>query len=399
MNNPRTGPMTGIKIVDLSQFVAGPLATQMLAEQGAEVLKIEPPEGELLRLGLRNGFPPLFANDNRGKRCIAIDTKQSAGRDLVLDLVRDADVFVENFRPGVTERLGLDEPSVRAVAPDIVYVSVTGFGPTGPYAERPCLDPIIQGITGMVTGQSSRDLPFPDLIRTLVADKTTAYTAAQAISAALFARERGAGGQHIEIAMLDAVLAWFWPDGMSDFTLPDDPRPPRRASDGYRLTDTADGQIIYYLASTEQICGMWRALGRPELIDDERYNHIGLGADPDALAFVGATIIEEIGKLTTADIIERLARESVPAGPIHDRAAVLTDPQVVHNELIVEWDHPDLGRVRQVRPPVDFHGTPTTMLLEVEDVGASTRSALTDLGRTEEEIADLHDRSIVFSPN
>lgn len=386
MTDERTGPMSGIKIVDISQVVAGPLATQMLAEQGAEVIKIEPIDGELLRLGLRNGFPPLFANDNRGKRSVAVDTTLPEGRDLVLDLTRDADVFIENFRPGVSERLGLGEAAVRALAPDIIYVSVTGFGPTGPYADRACLDPVIQGLTGMVHGQTSRDLPFPDLIRTLVADKTTAYTAAQAISAALFARERGAGGQHIEIAMLDAVLAWFWPDGMSDFTLPDDPLPRRRASDNYRLTDTADGQIIYYLASTDQICGMWRALEREDMLGDDRYNHIGLGADPEALAFVGATIVEEIGKLTSAEIISRLARESVPAGPIHERADVLTDPQVVHNELIVEWEHPDLGLVRQVRPPVDFHGTPTTMLLQVEDVGASTRETLLALGRDDAEI-------------
>jgi len=394
----RSGPMSGIKILDLSQVVAGPLATQMLAEQGADVIKIEPPEGELLRLGLRHGYPPLFANDNRGKHCVAVDTKQAEGRDLVLELARDADVFMENFRPGVCERLGLGEAAVRAVAPDIIYVSVTGFGPTGPYADRACLDPVIQGITGMVHGQTSRDLPFPDLIRTLVADKTTAYTAAQAISAALFARERGAGGQHIEIAMLDAVLAWFWPDGMSDFTLPDDPLPGRRASDNYRLTDTADGQIIYYLASTDQICGMWRALGRDDMLHDDRYNHIGLGRDPEALALVGATIVEEIGALATADIIERLARESVPAGPIHERADVLTDPQVVHNGLVVEWEHPDLGLVRQIRPPVDFHGTPTTMLRQVEDVGASTRSVLRDQGLDDAAIDGLVERGVIREP-
>lgn len=395
MNDPRSGPMSGIRILDLSQVVAGPLATQMLAEQGAEVIKIEPLDGELLRLGLRNGFPPLFANDNRGKRCVAIDATQPAGRDLLLDLARDADVLIENFRPGVSDRLGLGEAAVRAVAPDIVYVSVTGFGPTGPYADRACLDPVIQGITGMVHGQRSADLPFPDLIRTLVADKTTAYTAAQAISAALFARERGAGGQHIEIAMLDAVLAWFWPDGMSDFTLPDDPVPRRRASDNYRLTDTADGQIIYYLASTEQIRGMWRALSRPDMLADERYNHIGLGADPEALRVAGATIVEEIAKIPTAEIIERLARESVPAGPIHERADVLTDPQVLHNELVVEWEHPDLGLVRQVRPPVDFHGTPTTMLHEIEDVGASTRAVLRAHGLTDDAIEQLVDDGVI----
>ena len=389
MDDLGRGPMSGIRILDLSQLVAGPLATQLLAEQGAEVVKVEPLNGELLRLGLRDGFPPLFANDNRGKRCVAIDTRIQAGRDLVLLLAAEADVFIENFRPGVCERLGLDEPAVRAVAPDIVYVSVTGFGPTGPYADRACLDPVIQGLTGMVHGQTSRDLPFPDLIRTLVADKTTAYTAAQAISAALFARERGAGGQHIEIAMLDAVLAWFWPDGMSDFTLPDDPLPRRRASDNYRLTPTADGQIIYYLASTDQIRGMWRALGRDDMLADDRYNHIGLGADPAALAVAGATIVEEIGKLTTDDIIERLARESVPAGPIHERAEVLTDPQIVHNELIVEWEHPVMGRVRQVRPPVDFHGTPTTMRCEIENIGASTRTVLRAAGLDDDRIDDL----------
>jgi crotonobetainyl-CoA:carnitine CoA-transferase CaiB-like acyl-CoA transferase len=304
---------------------------------------------------------------------------------LILDLARGCDVFIENFRPGVSDRLGLGETAVRAVSPDIIYVSVTGFGPTGPYADRACLDPVIQGLTGMVHGQTSRDLPFPDLIRTLVADKTSAYTAAQAISAALFARERGKGGQHIEIAMLDAVLAWFWPDGMSDFTLPDDPLPRRRASDNYRLTDTADGQIIYYVASTEQIRGLWRALERPDMLEDDRYNHIGLGADPEALATVGRTIVEEVAKLTTAEAIERLARESVPAGPIHERAEVLTDPQVVHNELIVEWDHLELGLVRQVRPPVHFRGTPTTMLQEVEDIGASTLEILAAAGRSADE--------------
>jgi crotonobetainyl-CoA:carnitine CoA-transferase CaiB-like acyl-CoA transferase len=249
--------MTGIRILDLSQVVAGPLATQMLSEQGADVVKVEPLAGELLRLGRRGGFPPLFANDNRGKRSIALDAQEEAGRAIVLELAEDADVFVENFRPGVADRLGLGEDAVRQVAPDIVYVSITGFGPTGPYSDRACLDPVIQGLTGMVTGQRSHELPFPDLIRTLVADKTTAYTAAQAITAALFARERGAGGQHIELSMLNATLAWFWPDGMSDHTALDDEARPRRASDGYKLTDTSDGQIIYFVTSTDQILGIW----------------------------------------------------------------------------------------------------------------------------------------------
>jgi crotonobetainyl-CoA:carnitine CoA-transferase CaiB-like acyl-CoA transferase len=396
MNDVRSGPMTGIRILDLSQVVAGPLATQMLSEQGADVVKVEPLAGELLRLGRRGGFPPLFANDNRGKRSIALDAQEEAGRAIVLELAEDADVFVENFRPGVADRLGLGEDAVRQVAPDIVYASITGFGPTGPYSDRACLDPVIQGLTGMVTGQRSHELPFPDLIRTLVADKTTAYTAAQAITAALFARERGAGGQHIELSMLNATLAWFWPDGMSDHTALDDEARPRRASDGYKLTDTSDGQIIYFVTSTDQILGIWRALERPDMAEDDRYNHIALGADVDALLHVGAVIAEEIAKLPTEEIINRFARESVPAGPVLERESVLTDPQVAHNEMIVEWDHPHMGRLRQVRPPVDFHGTPTTMLRHIDDLGESTVAILRELGRTDDDIAALVAAGTIF---
>lgn len=395
MNDARSGPMTGITILDLSQVVAGPLATQMLAEQGAEVIKIEPVDGEMLRMGLRQGLPALFANNNRGKHSIALDAKCAEGRDIVLELARSADVLIENFRPGVSDRLGLGAKAVRAINPDIIYVSVTGFGPTGPYADRACLDPVIQGLTGMVDGQQSTELPFPDLIRTLVADKTTAYTAAQAISAALFARERGAGGQHIEIAMLDAALAWFWPDGMSDFTLPDHPRYGRRTSDNYLLTETADGHITYYLATNDHIRGMWRALERNDMLEDDRYNQVGPEVELEAMATAGATIVAEIAKLTTAEIIERLARESVPAGRINERADVLNDPQVRHNELIVEWEHRDLGPVRQVRPPVDFHGTPTTMLQHVEGLGASTVEILRSIGRTDDEIASLREAGVV----
>jgi len=396
MNDARSGPLTGVHVLDLSQVVAGPLATQMLAEQGAEVIKVEPVDGELLRAGRRGGLPPLFANDNRGKRCIAIDVHRDAGREIVRELAARADVFVENFRPGVASRLGLGEETIRAESPEIIHVSITGFGPTGPYADRACLDPVIQGLTGMVTGQRSHDLPFPDLVRTLVADKTTAYTAAQAITAALFARERGAGGQHIELSMLDATLAWFWPDGMSDLTATDDPARPRRASDTYRLTDTADGQIIYYLASTEQILGMWRALDRPDMAADDRYNHVGLAVDVDALIHVGTVIAEEIAKLPSVEIIERLARESVPAGPILEREEVLTDPQVQHNGIIVEWEHPRIGRLRQAGPAADFRGTPTAMVRWIDDLGGSTVDILQELGRSAADIAALTSSGVVF---
>ena len=184
------GPLEGIKIVDLSVIVAGPLATMMLADQGAEVVKVESMDiGDITRVTgfAKAGLPALFANNNRGKRSVALDARTEQGRQVVLDLAAEADVFVQNFTPGAVDRLGLGYDDVRAVAPDIIYTSISGFGPTGPYATRPVLDPVIQGLTGIVAGQVNPEIPFPDLVRTLVADKSTAYTVAQAITAPVLA--------------------------------------------------------------------------------------------------------------------------------------------------------------------------------------------------------------------
>lgn len=147
MTDTPAGPLAGIRVLDISQVVSGPLAGQLLAEQGAEVVKVEPLHGDLMRLGQADIVAPLLANNNRGKRCIAVDTNTDDGLGIVLDLARDIDVFIQNFRPGVCDRIGLGEAAIRALAPDVVYTSISGFGPTGPYADRACLDPVIQGST------------------------------------------------------------------------------------------------------------------------------------------------------------------------------------------------------------------------------------------------------------
>ena len=390
VTGPPSGPLTGIRILELSQIVSGPLAVQLLAEQGAEVTKVEPVAGDLLRIRQPEVIPPLHANNTRGKRSIAIDMSHPAGLGIVLDLAEGIDVFVENFRPGVCERIGLGEAAVRERSPDVIYVSISGFGPDGPYADRAVLDPVIQGITGMVDGQRSEALPFPDLVRTLVADKTTAYTAAQAITAALYARVQGAGGQHLEIPMLDATLSWFWVDGMTDRTYPDDPVTwARRATDWYQLTPTADGQIVYYLTTTSQLHGMYRAIERDDLIDDERYSEISVIRDPEAAAVIGAAIAAGVAALPTAVVVERLAEGSVPAGPVLDRPQVEEDAQVVHNDVIAEWHHPVMGRIRQPRPPVRFSTTPTTMRQQIDTLGQSTDALLRELGHDDDAIAAL----------
>ena len=216
------GPLEGIRVVDASRVVAGPMAAMLLADQGAEVIKIENPGfGEEIRIAgyRRGGMCGFFANVTRGKRSIVLDLHQPAAQEIAQRLVQRADVLVQNYRPGAAERLGLGEPVVRALNPELIYTSISGFGETGPYSQRRVYDPVIQALTGHVAVQVNPQVPIPDLVRNLIADKATAFTTAQAITAALFARERGAGGQHIRVPMIDASLAFFWPDGMWAHTM------------------------------------------------------------------------------------------------------------------------------------------------------------------------------------
>ncbi len=390
------GPLEGIRVLDLSQVVSGPLATQMLAEQGAEIFKIEPLDGELVRTTGPDHIWGLYANCNRGKRCLSVDLEVPEAVSLVLKLAATCDVFVENFRPGVTERLGLGFDAVRARRPDIVYCSISGFGPDGPYADRPVLDPVIQAICGMVAGQASESLPFPDLIRTLVADKATAYTAAQAVTAALFARERGHGGQLLEIPMLDASLAWFWPDGMSDLTHLDATMAPVRVCDRYLLVDTLDGQIVYFIATDRQVRAMWRSLGRADLLDDPELSRIRpITLDPALAQKANEAILGGIAKLTTAETVQRFNAEGIPCGQVLGRSEVLRDPQVIHNETIVEWEHPLGGAMRGPRPPVRFAQTPAQFLPDVATTGAHSEQILRELGCDDERIAELRRKGAI----
>ena len=382
-------------MLDLSQVVAGPLAAQILAEQGADVIKVEPVGGELTRILGVDHIRGLYANCNRGKRCIGVDVTTAAGVELVLDLAARADVVVQNFRPGVVERLGIDYAAARARNPDVIYASVSGFGTTGPYRQRAVLDPVIQGLTGMVHSQVSEALPFPDLMRTLVADKATAHTVAQAITAALFARTQGAGGQHIELAMLDAALSWFWPDGMADLTHTSGLRV-HRPQDLYQLIDTADGQVVYYLATASQLEGMWRVIGRDDLLADENYTTPGrLTAEPGRAEEAMTAIRVGLAAMTTADVVEKMAEHSVPCGPVLTREQVLSDPQVVNNGVIHEWEHPTAEGLRQAGPPGAWSVTQPEFIPQIGLAGEHTDEVLRELGHDDAGIAALREQGIV----
>src|SRR5438552_132849 len=212
------GPLAGIRVVDLTSNVAGPLATMILGDQGADIIKVEAPEGDSTRHGAdrRGGFTASFVNNNRNKRSIVLNLKEPAALAVVKRLAATADAFVQNYRPGVADRLGVGEAAIRAVKPDIVYVSSSGFGDVGPYALRPVYDPLIQGFTGLATVQAGSDEARPRMLRTILPDKLTAITGSQAITAALFARQRTGEGQHVQLSMLEAVLVLLWASDMSD---------------------------------------------------------------------------------------------------------------------------------------------------------------------------------------
>jgi crotonobetainyl-CoA:carnitine CoA-transferase CaiB-like acyl-CoA transferase len=369
-----------LPIVDLTQMVSGPLATMLLADQGADVIKIEPLGlGDFIRqTGFRSdGIPAMFANLNRGKRSVTLDLSTADGRARLLELAKGADVFVENFRPGVMDRLTLGYEQIRAVKADIVYVSITGYGDDGPYAGRPVLDPIIQGLVGMVARQVNPQLPIPDVVRNIVADKSTALTAPQAITAALLVKERGGGGQRISVSMLNSALYFFWPEGMMDHTWLDEGVSPGVAiADTMNLTETADGHVIYYAATDTQRDGLFRAIGQPQLSGDERYRTSNLFGDPAVLQAIVTQVVESFRKLPTEEILKRLQAEDVPCGPVHPLEEIHLDAQIVHSHALVEWEHPTAGRLRQPRPGAEFDRTPVQPRYMVAALGQHTDEVL-----------------------
>ncbi len=385
------GPLDGFRVIDVSAIVSGPLASMLLADQGADVVKVEPPGyGDIMRTGTnrRGGLAAFFINCNRSKRSIVVDLQQQAGRELVLELVRGADVFLQNWRPGAAERLGLGWEELRAVNPRLVYCSVSGYGPDGPYAQRRVYDPIIQGLTGHVAIQLNPDVPIPDLVRNIVSDKSSAYTAAQAITAALLARERGAGGQKIDVPMIDASLAFFWPDGMMKHTLTGEGVEGGPALyDMYRLWETADGRILWFAASDAEYHGLFRALGHPEWCEDERFST--MRARTENADLLGAELLKVIATFETADLLGRMLAEDVPVGPVLGIDEMLQDEQIRHNDAVVEYDHPTAGAFRMARPAARFHGTPQEPSRMPPLLGEHTDEVLAELGYDSARVSAL----------
>ena len=389
------GPLTGIKVVDFSQVVSGPFCAMLLADQGAEVIKIEPltGPGDMTRgivSYMKGGFPALFINNNRGKQCLGLDLTRDEGRQIALDLCKDADIVLQNFRPGAMARLGLDYDSIVAINPDVIYCSISGFGETGPYSNRPSLDPVIQGLTGMVSRQMNPDIPFPDLVRNLICDKSTSLTAAQAITAALFARAMGQGGQHVEVPMLDAAMYFFWNDGMMDQTIIDeDASAGFLLATAYRLTDCSDGKIVYFVANDPMRMALFDALGHPEWGDDPRFASMAALSEGDNYAAMGALVADAFLGLTSEAALDALVEKQVPCGPILTAEEAIVHEQAVHNGTVQTFQHPEAGTIQAAKPGAQFSKTDVKLAETFSARGGDNAEILRSIGRTDEQIAAL----------
>ena len=382
------GPLAGVRVLDLTSMISGPVATMMLADQGADVIKVEPLSGDLVRqMGPnRQGLTATFISANRSKRSLAVDLKNPAGMDVLKRLIATADVFVQNFRPGAVERMGLGEDAVRAIRGDIVYVSISGFGETGPYAHKRVYDPVIQALSGLAAIQKDAETGRPRMVRTIVPDKTTAVTAAQAITAALFARERSGEGQHVKLAMLDTMVAYLWPEGMTGFTFVGREVQAARAQLAQDLIfRTADGYITAGAVSDAEWQGLCRALEREEWLDDQRFK-TAQGRVVNVRERLAMTA-QVLATRSSATWLERLDREGVPCAPVLERHEVFEHEQIRVNGTVSEYDHPVAGRIRQPRPAARFDRTPAEITRPAPVLGEHTAELLAEVGVSAEELA------------
>ena len=385
-----TGPLDGVRIIELTTMVSGPLGAMILADQGADVIKVESPSGDASRAVAtrRGGFSASFLNNNRNKRSVVLDLKKPGATEVLLQLFETADVVMQNFRPGVADRLGIGYDVARGLNPRIIYASICGFGERGPYAHKPVFDPLVQSLSGLTTVQANARTGRPGLVRTILPDKLTGFTVAQAISAALFARERSGNGQHLRLNMLDTVIHFLWSSDMGALTfVGDEPETEQAQSFIDLIYETADGFMSVAAFRRVDWEHLADACERPEWKTDERFL-TAEGLDIYKSERLELTQ-EALRTRTTAEWLERFDQHDVPCAPVLSRREMIHHPQVKANALIVEDEHPQAGLLRQTRPPVTFEGTPTQYRLGGPMLGQHTVEVLRECGYAQADIDSL----------
>lgn len=386
-----TGPLDGIRVIDLSTMLSGPWAADILGDQGADVIKVEVPGAGDHTRSLRNrqgGLSSMFLNINRSKRSVTINLKSEEGRSVLRDLVRDGDVLLQNFRPGVVDRLGVGYEAMHAINPRLVYVSISGFGEKGPYAHKRVYDPIVQALSSLTTIQAGSDTQRPRLIRTILPDKLTAVTAAQATVSALLCRERTGQGQHVRLSMLDAVISFLWASDMGGQTFYGREVSAQEAASFIDLIyETKDGYMTVSVMTDKEWRGLCKAVGRPEWLDDERFA-TPAGRDQhvnERLEMTQAALRER----TTEEWLQLFDAHDVPAAPALTRSALIEHPQVLASDVLRLNPHPVAGTLRQPRTAARFEGTPPAAPRGAPRLGEHTDEVLQELGYPAERIDAL----------
>ena len=389
------GPLSGYRIVDLTTVVLGPYATRILGDLGAEVVKVEPPEGDMLReIGPRRspGMAPIHLALGSSKRSVVLDLKRPPARAALMRLVAGADALVHSMRPGAIARLGLAYDDVRAARPDIVYCGACGFGSGGPYAGRPAYDDLIQGMCGIadlmgrVTGGPPRYAP------TIVADKTVGLFAANAVLAALLHRERTGEGQEIEVPMFETMVSYVMVEHLWERTLcPDDGTLGyvRMLAPNRRPFRTRDGYLCMLAYTDRHWKSFFSLAGCPELSDDPRFAHIS--ARTENVAELYAKAEELLGERTTAEWLAELEDAEIPAGPVNALEDLLADPHLAGQELFRRIDHPSEDDILQIGPTARFSRSPAEVRRPAPRLGEHTVQVLREAGLDDTEIGDLLD--------
>ena len=393
------GPLRGIRVIDITSMITGPLCSQQLGDLGADVIKIEPTHGEVARWMAppqKAGLTGFYTQMNRNKRSLTVDLKNPEGIAIIKKLVESADILVENFRGGVPDRLGIGYEDLRLINDKLIFVSITGFGPTGPYSHKPAYDPLAQGLVGMMHIQG---MPFggkPQLIQSAIVDKTTATTAAGVAIAALYARDRPGGtgkGQRVDVPMIDAWAANSLADMMPvDSFMPNDMQDPVPLA-VLRTFETSDGFVVGMALQDNHFQNFCTALECTELLEREGMRNVGERIS-DFEPWLDA-IGEVMKRFTTEDLLSKLDVSGVPFGPVKTVREFAEDPQAKHNRTIFDVEHPEAGTLRYVRYAGHLSETPAAVYRHPPRLGEHTKEVLHEAGYSPAEIERFVQENIV----
>ena len=389
-------PLESVTILEFSTMITASLASMMMAEQGARVIKVEPMEmGDPMRyIGARKAdISALFANCNRGKESLRIDLKSAEGVETIKAMIPAVDVVIHNFRPGVMDKLGLGSECLRSINPKLIYTAISGFGTKGPLSGAPAYDPMIQAHAGVAAAQGRGDQPA--FMRTLLCDKITGYTACQAVTSALFMRERVGEGQHLDLSMIDSGLFFIFLDGFQNDTLlsDDHERGPMLIDILYDPWLCSDGSVIISLGSYEIQRRFLTAIDMSQLLEDPRFD--SFENQIRNIRELKALVAPRCAALTCDDMVDRLRLADVPCAKLMTREEVLSQEQLAANGTVEIYDHPVAGLSRRVLSPPLFGGERLEAGRGAPTHGQHTDSVLQSFGLSDERVQHLRNKAVI----